>query len=177
VLVDYLLAREDDQDVRTDLLFRQVDTAYATIMRQIFFALFEREAHQLVRNGASVEELSDVYLKNLQIQFGDSMEIDEDFRFEWVGVPHIYRAPFYVYAYAFGMLLVLSLYRQYKVEGGSFKPRYLNILFAGGSASPADILTEAGVDIHGAAFWQGGFDVLAEMVEELEQIPRKTIFV
>ncbi|HLF91460.1 MAG TPA: M3 family oligoendopeptidase, partial [Anaerolineales bacterium] len=171
VLVDYLLAREEDQDVRTDLLFRQVDNAYATIMRQIFFALFEREAHEKIQNGASVDELSEAYLKNLQTQFGDSMELDEDFRWEWVGIPHIYKVPFYVYAYAFGLLLVLSLYQQYKAEGERFKPRYLKILAAGGSASPANILTEAGVDIHNSAFWQGGFDVLAGLVEELEQIP------
>jgi len=172
VLVDYLLAREGNQAVRTDLLFRQVDNAYATIMRQIFFALFEREAHEKIQNGASVDELSEAYFKNIQTQFGDSMELDEDFRWEWVGIPHIYKTPFYVYAYAFGLLLVLSLYQQYKAEGERFKPRYLKILSAGGSASPADILTEAGVDIHSAEFWQGGFDVLARLVEELEQIPR-----
>lgn len=172
VLVDYLLAREDDQNVRTDMLFRQVDNAYATIMRQIFFALFEREAHEMVKNGASVDELSDAYLKNLQTQFGDSMDLDDDFRWEWVGIPHIYKTPFYVYAYAFGLLLVLSLYQQYKAEGDSFKPRYLKILSAGGSASPANILAEAGVDIHSAAFWQGGFDVLSDLVDQLEHIPR-----
>ncbi len=172
VLVDYLLAREEDQNVRTDMLFRQVDNAYATIMRQIFFALFEREAHEMVQNGASVDELSDAYLKNLQTQFGDSMDIDDDFRWEWVGIPHIYKTPFYVYAYAFGLLLVMSLYKQYKAEGDSFKPRYLKILSAGGSASPADILAEAGVDIHSAAFWQGGFDVLSDLVDQLERIPR-----
>jgi oligoendopeptidase F len=172
VLVDYLLAREDNQNVRTDLLFRQVDNSYATIMRQIFFALFEREAHGMIQNGASVDELADAYIKNLQTQFGDSMDVNEDFRWEWVGIPHIFKTPFYVYAYAFGLLLVLSLYQQYKAEGDHFKPRYLKILSAGGSASPADILAEAGVDIHKAAFWQGGFDVLSGLVDQLEQIPR-----
>ncbi|HNB50304.1 MAG TPA: M3 family oligoendopeptidase [Anaerolineales bacterium] len=172
VLVDYLLAREEDQNVRTDMLFRQVDNAYATIMRQIFFALFEREAHTMIQQGASVDELAEAYFKNLQTQFGDSMELDDDFRWEWVAIPHIYKTPFYVYAYAFGLLLVLSLYQQYKAEGESFKPRYLKILAAGGSAAPAEILAEAGVDIHSAAFWQGGFDVLSRLVDDLEKIPR-----
>jgi len=175
VLVDYLLAQEDDQAVRTDMLFRQVDNAYATIMRQIFFALFEREAHEMVQREASVDELAEAYIKNLQTQFGDSMEVDDDFRWEWVGIPHIYKTPFYVYAYAFGLLLVLSLYQQYQAEGDRFKPRYLKILSAGGSASPADILSEAGVDIHSAAFWQGGFDVLAGLVAQLEQIPHENL--
>lgn len=172
VLVDYLLAREDDQNVRTDMLFRQVDNAYATIMRQIFFALFEREAHEMIQKGASVDELAEAYWKNLQTQFGDAMDIADEFRWEWVGIPHIFKTPFYVYAYAFGLLLVLSLYQQYKAEGEAFKPRYLKILSAGGSASPAKILAEAGVDIHSAEFWQGGFDVLAKMVDDLAQIPQ-----
>ncbi|MEJ5315324.1 MAG: M3 family metallopeptidase, partial [Anaerolinea sp.] len=86
-------------------------------------------------------------------------------------IPHIYGTPFYVYAYAFGQLLVLSLYRQFKQEGESFKPRLKQILAAGGSQSPERILRNAGVDMRQAAFWQGGFDVIAELVSQLEQIP------
>jgi oligoendopeptidase F len=79
--------------------------------------------------------------------------------------------PFYVYAYAFGQLLVLSLYQQYKTVGlEAFKPRYLEILAAGGSASPEAILKRAQVDIHSHDFWQGGYDVLRSMVSELEKL-------
>ena len=76
-----------------------------------------------------------------------------------------------MYAYAFGQLLVLSLYQQFKAEGESFKPKYLKILSAGGSEAPEKVLTEAGVDIRSAKFWQGGFDVLEKLVSELEQLP------
>jgi len=79
--------------------------------------------------------------------------------------------PFYVYAYAFGQLLVLALYEQYRAEGESFKPRYLKLLSAGGSEAPVRILSEAGIDIRSAAFWQGGFDVIARAVEQLEALP------
>lgn len=168
VLVDYLLERETSQEVKTDLLFRQMDNAYATIMRQVFFALFEREAHELVHQGVSVDALAEVYLKNLQTQFGDAVELSNEFRWEWVGIPHMYHTPFYVYAYAFGLLLVLSLYQQYQLEGEAFKPRYLKILSAGGSESTAAILSEVGIDIHSPEFWQGGFDVLAGLVAQLE---------
>ncbi len=171
LLVDRLLADEEDEQVRVDLLFRQVDDAYATIMRQAFFAMFERQAHDMVREGASVDDLSAAYLENLRSQFGDAIEISDDFRWEWVSIQHIYNVPFYVYAYTFGQLLVLSLYQQYKVEGEAFKPRYLRILAAGGSAAPANILADAGIDIRSAAFWQGGFDVIADWVEQLEAIP------
>lgn len=170
MLVDRLLAQETDPAVRRDMLFRQVDNSYATIMRQSFFALFEKQAHEMVQNNASVEELAAAYFDNLKTQFGDAIEISDEFKWEWVSIPHIYHTPFYVYAYAFGQLLVLSLYQQFKAEGESFKPRYLQILAAGGSESPETILTRAGIDMHSAAFWQGGFDVINALVDQLEKL-------
>ena len=131
-----MLAEESDDAVRRDLLFRQMDDAYATIMRQAFFALFERQAHEMIEQGATTDELSAAYMENLREQFGDALEIGDEFRWEWVSIPHIYNVPFYVYAYTFGQLLVLSLYQQFKQDGEGFKPRYIDILAAGGSASP-----------------------------------------
>jgi oligoendopeptidase F len=170
MLVDRLLADEQDEAVRRDLLFKQADDSYATILRQAFFALFERQAHTMIKEGASIDDLSAAYLQNLRDQFGEAVEISDEFRWEWVSIPHIYQTPFYVYAYAFGQLLVLSLYRQYRTEGESFKPRYLEILAAGGSDSPAEILARAGIDIHQEAFWQGGFDVVSGLVDQLEAL-------
>jgi oligoendopeptidase F len=173
MLVDRLLADEQDEDVRRDLLFKQVDDSYATILRQAFFALFERQAHAMIKDGASIEELSTAYMQNLQGQFGEVVELSDDFRWEWVSIPHIYHTPFYVYAYAFGQLLVLSLYRQFRQEGESFKPRYIEILSAGGSDSAANILARAGIDIYDDAFWQGGFDVVSELIDQLEALSPK----
>jgi oligoendopeptidase F len=170
MLVDRLMEDESDPIVRRDMLFRQVDDSYATIMRQAFFALFEKTAHRMTNEGASVDELSEVYFENLKDQFGKNMDIGEEFKWEWVSIPHIYHVPFYVYAYAFGKLLVLSLYKQYKEEGESFKPRYTKILSAGGSKAPIDILSESGIDIKQASFWQGGFDVVSGLVDELEKL-------
>jgi oligoendopeptidase F len=171
MLVDRLLAEESDEAVQRDMLFRQMDDAYATILRQAYFALFERQAHEMVQKGASVDELAKAYVANLAEQFGDALEVSDEFRWEWVSIPHIYHTPFYVYAYTFGQLLVFSLYQQFKVEGDSFKPRYLKILSSGGSASPESILTQAGIDIRSAAFWQGGFNVIRGLVEQLEALP------
>ncbi len=171
MLIDRLLAQEDDESVRRDLLFRQVDDSYATIMRQAYFALFERDAHEMVDQNASADELSAAYMENLKRQFGEVVEISDEFRWEWVSIPHIYQVPFYVYAYAFGQLLVLSLYKQYKVEGESFKPRYVSLLSSGGSEAPERLLSQAGIDIRSADFWQGGFDVLSGLLDQLEEIP------
>ncbi len=168
MLIDRMLAEEKNKSVRRDILFRQVDDSYATIGRQAWFAMFERAAHEMIMKNASVDEVSKMYFDNLREQFGDSLDLSEDFKWEWVAIPHFYHTPFYVYAYSFGKLLVLSLYKQFKAEGESFKPRYRKILAAGGSEAPAKILADAGIDIRSAKFWQGGFDVIKEQVEELE---------
>ncbi len=171
MLVDRLLAEEQDESVRRDILFGQVDGAYATIMRQSFFAMFERQAHEMIQQNASVDELAAAYAENLKLQFGDSVDVSDEFKWEWVSIPHIYNVPFYVYAYAFGQLLVLALYKQYKAEGESFKPRYKQLLAAGGSKAPMSVLDDAGVDVRKASFWQGGFDVVADLVSKLEALP------
>jgi len=170
LLVDHLLAGDPAPELQQLLLFRQMDDAYGTIMRQAFFAMFEREAHARVLDGATVDDLSQIYLENLKRQFGDALDLSEDFRFEWMAIPHFYHTPFYVYAYAFGQLLVLSLYQQYLQEGKSFIPRYLEILAAGGSDSPARVLDRAGIDFTKRTFWQGGFDVLESLLKRLEAI-------
>ena len=170
MLIERMLAEEKNKAVRRDILFRQVDDSYATIGRQAWFAMFERSAHDMVMKNASVDEISAMYMENLKEQFGDSLELADEFKWEWVAIPHFYHTPFYVYAYSFGKLLVLSLYKQFKAEGESFKPKYRKILAAGGSEAPAKILADAGIDIRSAKFWQGGFDVIKEQVEELERL-------
>jgi len=170
LLLDRLLAGESDPALRREILARSVDDAYATVMRQAYFVLFEREAHDLIEQGQTIDALSTRYMANLEEQFGQAVEMSDEFRWEWVSIPHIYRTPFYCYAYSFGQLLVLALYRQYQAEGESFIPKYLKILAYGGSKSPAEILDEAGIDIASATFWQGGFDVIAGMIAELETL-------
>jgi oligoendopeptidase F len=172
MLVDRLLSEETDENVKRDLLFRQMDDAYATIQRQAFFALFEKQAHKMAMDGASVDEMADAYMANLKEQFGDAVEVSDEFKWEWVSIPHIYHTPFYVYAYAFGQLLVFALYKQFKAEGDSFKPRYIQLLSAGGSKAPVDVLLDAGMDVRQASFWQGGFDVISGLVDQLEKITK-----
>ena len=170
LLTDRLLAAEKDPIVRRELLAAAVDDMYATVMRQAYFVLFERDAHAAIMENKSVDELNEIYMDNLREQFGDSLELADCFQHEWVSIPHIYHTPFYCYAYSFGQLLVLALYRRFQEEGDAFKPGYLKLLAYGGSARPETILQEAGIDMTDPAFWQGGFDVIRDMIEELEAI-------
>ena len=168
-LTDQLLKQENDPSVRRDLLANALDDAYITVMRQAYFTVFEKDAHKMISDNASLDELTEHYMNNLKEQFGDAVELSDDFKWEWIVVPHFYHSPFYTYAYSFGQLLVLALYQQYRIEGEEFIPRYLKILSYGGSEAPTKILTEAGLDISSPDFWQGGFDVLENMIAELDQ--------
>lgn len=170
LVTDRLLKEERDPAVRRDLLAYALDDAYATVQRQANFTLFEREAHRLIQDGATADEVGAAYMGNLRAQFGDALEIADEFRWEWISIPHFYNTPFYTYAYSFGQLLVLALYEQYKQEGEAFVPRYLKLLAYGGSAEPYQVLQEAGFDVATPAFWQAAYDALAAMLAELESL-------
>jgi len=169
LLTDRLLDEEDDPAVRRSLLAEMVDDTYATVLRQAFFVMYERDAHKKVSEGCTADDLNVLYMKNLVSQFGDSVNIDEIFRHEWVSIPHIYHTPFYCYAYSFGQLLSLSLYQRYREEGEGLKASLFKILSYGGSASPDRILSEAGINIADPGFWRGGFKVIEGMIDELER--------
>jgi oligoendopeptidase F len=170
LITDRLLREESDPLARRDLLASAVDDVYATVLRQSYFVLFELEAHQAILAGRSLEDLNEIYLANLAEQFGDSVLVAPEFRYEWLSIPHIFQTPFYCYAYSFGQLLVLALYRRYQEQGAAFKAGYLKLLAYGGSARPEAILAEVGIDMTDRHFWQGGFDLVRERIDELEAI-------
>jgi oligoendopeptidase F len=169
ILSDALMEQETDKGVKQGLLLAQLDDLYATVLRQAYFTLFEKQAHEMIANGATVKDLAATYLANLRKQFGKAVRVPDEFRWEWLTIPHIFGSPFYCYSYSFGNLLVLALYHMYKQQGPAFVPKYLDLLAAGGSKSPHTILTEVGVDMRSEAFWQSGFNTIKGMVEELDR--------
>lgn len=171
LLVDHLLANETIEQVRKELLFSQLDRYYSAIQRQAFTALFEMQAHEMVQERRTAAQIAQAYLQGLKAQFGNAMEIGDEFRWEWVAYPHIFVAPFYVYAYSFGQLLVLALYQRYKTEGIGFKEKFIRLLAAGGSESPMRLLEKAGINPAEASFWQQGYDVVDRLVMQLETLP------
>ncbi|MBI5672931.1 MAG: M3 family oligoendopeptidase [Nitrospirae bacterium] len=169
ILSDTLMSNERNKAVRQGLLVSQLDDIYATVMRQAYFIRFEQTAHRMVREGATGDQLAKAYLAELRQQFGKAVKVPEEFQWEWLMIPHLFASPFYCYAYSFGNLLVLALYRMYKEQGESFVPQYLNLLATGGSQSPRDILSRMDVDMTSGAFWQSGFDTIQDLVQQLEE--------
>ncbi len=169
LLSEKLLEKSSEKE-KTALLMQKLDETYATVQRQAFFIMFEQAAHEMISKGATVEELNELYEKNLKEQFGKSIQIPDVFFHEWKYIPHIFHTPFYCYAYSFGNLLVLALYNMYRKQGNEFIPKYKKILSYGGSKAPAEILQEVGIDITQESFWQQGFETIKEKVEELRRM-------
>ena len=170
ILFDRKMQSEKNNEVKRQVLMERISSNYASIGRQAHFVIFEIEAHKSVAKGATVEDLGNEYLSNLRTQFGTSMDVPEEFRWEWTVIPHLFHTPFYCYAYAFGNLLSLALYQRYLKEGKSFVPDYLKLLSYGGSESPSTILEEIAMDLESANFWQSGFDVIRRMVDDLQAL-------
>ena len=169
MLLNEEIYKKLNREKKKIFLAEQIDDMYATIMRQAFFTIFEIEAHKkIVERSVTIDNISEFYMNNLKTQFGDSIRISEDFKWEWLYIPHFFHTPFYCYAYSFGNLLVLSLYQQYLEEGKSFISKYLKILSAGGSEKPETLLRDSGFNITDSSFWQQGFDLIEMKINKLK---------
>lgn len=172
LLSQALLQESSSPRVKQRLLLGQLDDLFATILRQAYFVEFENQAHEQIAQGTTVNDLAKTYLGLLKEQFGRGVTVPDEFQWEWITIPHIYRSPFYCYAYSFGNLLVLALYQRYQKEGKAFIPKYLDLLAGGGSKSPQDLLKPLGVNMCSEHFWQSGFDRIEAMVGDLEKTLR-----
>ncbi len=170
LLAQKLMNENGHSTMQKYLLAHQLDDAYASIQRQAFFCKFEVDAFEAIHAGKSVMGLNELYYENLRSQFGKKMEIPIEASYEWLMIPHIFEAPFYVYAYSFGQLLVTALWEMYEKEGKDFVPRYEKFLSYGGSKDPEKMLLEIGFDPWKKSSWQSGFNVLRGKLHELKKM-------
>lgn len=168
ILFEEILSRETNNKIKKTLLAEKMADSYATILRQNYFVIFEKEAHEIIPDGIKMEDLSKMYLKNLKEQFGASVKIDKIFQYEWSYISHIFDSPFYCYAYNFGELLALGLYKKYKENPKIWLPRIENILESGGGRNPQELLLENGINIKSKSFWNDSFEIIRGWQRELE---------
>jgi oligoendopeptidase F len=167
-----LMSRESDPAVRLSMLAGKLEDTFATVFRQISMNRFEHAMHTARRQEGelSTDRFIELWLESQRAMFGESVTLRDDYGIWWSYVPHFISTPGYVYAYAFGELLVLALFSKYKQEGEAFVPRYLDVLAAGGSDKPENILAKAGVDLTDPTFWQQGLQIIDDMVNDLEAL-------
>src|SRR3954463_15500452 len=166
-----LLETADSAEARLALLGRSVEGAIATVFRQTAMNRFEEIAHTARRSEGelSVERLGELWEQSQEEMLGDSVEITSNYRCWWSYVPHFIGTPGYVYAYAYGQLLALSVYGRYAEEGEAFVPRYIELLSAGGSRSPEELAAIAGLDLTDPEFWNKGLEHVRAQLERAEE--------
>ncbi|TMD98093.1 MAG: M3 family oligoendopeptidase [Chloroflexi bacterium] len=169
---DRIMAEEKDPKVRLAMLCNQCEDAFSTVFRQVAFNRFEDASHNSRRSEGelSVEELGETFQEKLQAMFGEALVLTDDHKVWWSYVGHFLHTPGYVYAYAFGNLLALSVYHRFLDAGPSFVEKYLDFLAAGGSTRPDELVKGIGMDITDPGFWDAGLKILDGMVAEVERL-------
>ena len=169
---DAVMAEEKDPKVRLALLCSQCEDAFSTVFRQVAFNRYEDACHTARRaeGELAVEQLGELYQSMLQPMFGDALVLTEEHKVWWSYIEHFLHTPGYVYAYAFGNLLALSVYQRFLEKGPSFVDDYLDFLAAGGSVRPDELVHRLGMDITNPDFWDAGLRTLDGMVSEVERL-------
>jgi oligoendopeptidase F len=165
-----LLDAAESAESRLSLLAEAIEGQIATVFRQIAMNRFEDALHTARRDEGelSVERINELWATAQNDMLGDSVEVTEGYHRWWSYVPHFVNTPGYVYAYAYGQLLALSVYRRYEDEGDSFVPAYLDLLKAGGSMPPEELGKIVGVDLADPGFWDAGLDLVERQLEAAE---------
>jgi oligoendopeptidase F len=172
MLVFESLVAESSLDEKLALYAEKIEGAFATIFRQASMYRFEQELHRARREMGELtkEQIGEMWQRNIQAMFGDSVEMQEEHANWWMYISHFIGSPFYVYAYSFGELLVMALYSMYRREGEAFVPKYINMLETGGSCSPQELLGKVGININDPEFWRGGMKVVEQLIGDFEKL-------
>ncbi len=170
-----MLDAAPDDDARLSLLAERIDGAIATVFRQMAMNRFEHLIHTRRRSEGelSMERINESWVEAQSELFGESVEMTDGYRMWWSYVPHFINTPGYVYAYAYGQLLALSVYGRYLQEGPSFAPEYLKLLAAGGSRTPEELGAMVGIDLADPGFWDAGLDLVEQQLRDAEELALK----
>jgi oligoendopeptidase F len=165
-----LLEEDSTPASRLALLAENLEDTIATVFRQVAMNRFEDLVHTNRREQGelSVERLGELWAESQSEMLGDSIELTEGYRTWWSYIPHFIGSPGYVYAYAYGQLLALSVYERYEQTGPELVPRYLEMLAAGGSRTPEELGAIVGVDLADPGFWTAGLDLVERQLQEAE---------
>lgn len=166
----HVIERTEARAERLAILCGKIEDVFATVFRQISMNSFENAVHNERRLKGELDagRLSDLWMETQRAMFGDAVKLMPHYGIWWSYIPHFLHSPGYVYAYAFGELLVLALFQMYKEKADPFVHLYYEFLESGGKASPAELLHPFGIDLDDPGFWRLGLTALEELVDQAE---------
>ncbi|CAN5388355.1 M3 family oligoendopeptidase [soil metagenome] len=167
-----LLEKTSTKEERLSLIMDKIDDIVSTVFRQVSLNRFEDAMHtaRRTRGELSVEHLNEIWLETQTFAFRGSVTFTEGYRYSWSYISHFIHTPGYVYAYAFGELLVLALYEIYLRDGADFPEKYIALLSSGGSKRPEELLAPLGIDINDPSFWNIGLNAIERLLVEAESL-------
>lgn len=170
-----LMKKESDKEVQLAMLTEKIEGSFATVFRQISLNRFEDAMHTARRTEGELttERLNELWMKTQNDMFQGSVTMRDDYAQWWSYIPHFLNSPGYVYAYAFGELLVLALYNLYEQTGASFVPQYVELLASGDSDYPEKLLAKVGVNLNDPNFWNEGIEQLRKLVDQEEALAKE----
>lgn len=173
----YMVSQIDDTETKLGLYMHKIEGIFASVFRQISMYRFEQAFHaQFLKSGELSEEMIDtLWKKSQRPMFGKSVTLTKNYANWWAYIPHFVQTPFYVYAYAFGELLTLSLLKQWEDGAVNFATRYQELLAAGGSKSPQELLGAFQVDLEDGKFWMSGVALIEEYLKKAKDLHGKTL--
>jgi oligoendopeptidase F len=171
-----LMRHESDRKNQLAMLVSKIDDTLATVFRQIAMNRFEDRIHTARREEGelSPDRFSELWIETQEAMFEGSVTLGEHYRHWWSYIPHFIHSPGYVYAYAFGELLVLALYARYQKAGDAFANQYVDLLSAGGSDWPHELVGELGIDLTDLTFWTQGLGAIEDLIEQAEDLAATT---
>ena len=172
LVFERLLAQTASDTERLELLAGRIDDSIATVFRQMAMNRFEHLVHTRRRSQGelSIQDISQAWVESQGEMLGDAVELTEGYHWWWSYIPHFINTPGYVYAYAYGQLLALSVYGRYREVGQELVPRYLEMLGAGGSRTPEQLGEIVGIDLADPGFWDAGLKLVDEQLIEAEAL-------
>ena len=170
LVFERLLAGASKQE-RMGLLAGKIEDGLNTVVRQIAFHRFETQFHAMRQEGElAPEDISALWLEVMAESLGPAVKLNPGYEHYWAYVSHFVHAPFYVYAYAFGDLLVRGLMEKRREDPAGFAPLYEDLLAAGGTRTYVEALKPFGLNPREKAFWAAGVSQLERLVDEFDDL-------
>ena len=170
LVFEHLVADASPEDKKA-LLAGKIEDGLNSVIRQIAFHRFEEKFHAARQDGeVALDDINAIWLEVMGESLGPAIKLNEGYEVWWAYVSHFVHAPFYVYAYAFGDLLVSALMEKRREDPAAFTPLYEQLLAGGGTKTYVEALAPFGMNPRDKAFWKMGCHRLESLIDQFEAL-------
>jgi len=171
ILANYLINNEKNKKRKAALINEQLDMIRTTLFRQSMFAEFEKDIHEKIESDESLtsEDLNEIYYKLVKKYFGSHVVINDEIKYEWARIPHLYRC-FYVYKYSTGITSAIVIASNILAGKSGYVEKYINMLSQGGIKDSLTLLKMVDVDLEKEETYEVAFKYFKDNLKKLEEL-------